>query len=131
MRWIVFMTVLGLSLAAAAQNDQWTEQWVEIPPPPEMPESAPPALLDILPPVVDTRGRELGQLEEADVILIERPDHTLREFWLAGHLFMVEVIPRVGLPYYLLDTTGDGILDTRHLRLGPHVVVPQWILHHW
>lgn len=101
-----------------------SQAWPDAPPPPEMVEDAPP-------PVLDERARELQMLEEADITLIERPDGIIREYRIAGRLFMVEVVPVIGPRYYLIDTTGDGMLDTRREGLGPDFVPPQWILFQW
>lgn len=103
------------------------QEWQPAPPPPEMQEltdSGPP-------PVVDDAARQQQILEQADIILIEGPDETIREYWINNHLMMIEVIPAVGPPYYLIDTTGDGRLDVRTDGLGPNFVPPQWILFRW
>lgn len=124
-RWRAVYWTLGiaLSVAMAAAGAQ-PRDWPDAPPPPGMDEDAPP-------PVLDERARQLRMLEEADITLIERPDGVIREYRIAGRLFMVEVVPRVGRPYYLIDTTGDGMLDTRRHGLGPGFVPPQWILFRW
>ncbi|AGA35366.1 hypothetical protein TVNIR_3738 [Thioalkalivibrio nitratireducens DSM 14787] len=120
MRWILFAALAGLIALPAA----WAQEWSDAPPPPEIAADAPP-------PVLDERARQLQRLEEADITLIERRDGLIREYRFGGRLFMVEVIPRYGRPYYLLDTTGDGMLDTRRPGLGPDFVPPQWILFAW
>jgi hypothetical protein len=119
-RWIIAAAVLALVGAASAQ----TGEWADVPPPPEMAEDAPP-------PVLDERARQLQMLEEADITLIERPDGIIREYRIGGRLFMVEVVPRFGPRYYLIDTNGDGMLDTQRRGLGPDFVPPQWILFQW
>ena len=115
------MSALLLGFTAAPVHAQ---SWPEAPPPPELSEDAPP-------PVLDERARQLQMLEEADITLIERPDGVVREYRIAGRLFMVEVVPFVGPRYYLIDTTGDGMLDSRRGRLGDDFVPPQWILFQW
>jgi len=115
--------VLGLTpvpgLSAATAQD-----WQPAPPPPEMSAITPP-------PVVDDAARQQQLLEQADIILYEGLDETIKEYWINNQLFMVEVIPAVGPPYYLIDTTGDGLLDSRRERLGTEFVPPQWILFRW
>ena len=118
--WPLGIALFALVAAAGAQP----QEWPDAPPPPEMVEDAPP-------PVLDERARQLQMLEEADITLIERPDGVIREYRIAGRLFMVEVVPSVGPAYYLVDTTGDGTLDTRRRGLGPDFVPPQWILFQW
>jgi hypothetical protein len=119
-RWIIAAVVLALVGAASAQPGEWAD----VPPPPEMAADAPP-------PVLDERARQLQMLEEADITLIERPDGIIREYRIGGRLFMVEVVPRFGPRYYLIDTNGDGMLDTQRRGLGPDFVPPQWILFQW
>ena len=118
--WPLGIALFALVAAAGAQP----QEWPDAPPPPEMVEDAPP-------PVLDERARQLQMLEEADITLIERPDGVIRDSRIAGRLFMVEVVPSVGPAYYLVDTTGDGTLDTRRRGLGPDFVPPQWILFQW
>lgn len=109
---------------ALAQQDR---AWNEVPPPPEMPEeeAVPP------PPVLDERAREQRELEDPDITIIEREGETRREYRVRGELVMVEVIPAVGPPYYLIDTTGDGSMDTRSHELAPAFIPPAWILFRW
>jgi hypothetical protein len=130
MRWIIGAALLALGTGAMAQ----AQIWQDTPPPPAMVEDAPPSevpIEDPPPPVLDERARQLQMIEEADITLIERPDGLIREYRHGGRLFMVVVMPRWGRPYYLIDTTGDGTLDSRRPGLGPDFVPPQWILFQW
>ncbi len=120
MRWMIGTALVVLCSVGMAQDGGWPDP----PPPPEIPEDAPP-------PVIDDQARQLQMLEEADITLIERPDGIVREYRIQGRLYMVQVIPRWGPPYYLIDTTGDGTLDSRRRGLGPDFVPPQWILFRW
>jgi hypothetical protein len=129
MQWMMGPALLALCTGAMAQ----AEPWPEAPPPPPMAEDAPPSerVEDAPPPVLDERARQLQILEQADITLIERPDGVIREYRIDGRLYMVQVIPRWGPPYYLMDTTGDGTLDLRRAGLGPDFVPPQWMLFQW
>ncbi|HYM28091.1 MAG TPA: DUF2782 domain-containing protein, partial [Steroidobacteraceae bacterium] len=44
-----------------------------------------------------------------------------------GRLVMLKVTPPNGVPYYLMDLTGDGTL-TRRESLDPGVRVPMWTI---
>jgi hypothetical protein len=68
---------------------------------------------------------------EAEVTIRKRGEDMVEEYRVNGRLFMVKIIPRIGFPYYLVDTNGDGNLDTRRDGLGPGVVPPNWILFRW
>ena len=44
---------------------------------------------------------------------------------------MIKVTPEKGFSYYLVDSDGDGRLDTRRNALEPNFLVPQWTLLRW
>ena len=55
----------------------------------------------------------------------------IREFRLGGRLSMIEIIPSVGPSYFLVDTDGDGSLETRYSDLDPRIAIPAWVLLRW
>ncbi len=66
---------------------------------------------------------EISILEEEDRVVYEYRDNS-------GRLYMVKVVPKVGKPYYLLDTDGDGELDLR--QNDPRkVAVNMWEIFRW
>ncbi len=71
-----------------------------------------------------------GETVEPEVTIIETGQERIYEYRVHGQLYMVKVQPQVGPPYYLLDTTGDGQLDTRKDRIWSNTV-PQWVLFSW
>ncbi|QKT03735.1 DUF2782 domain-containing protein [Ectothiorhodospiraceae bacterium 2226] len=59
-------------------------------------------------------ARELEEgLPGSQITIIRREHDVVEEFRLDGRLYMVRITPNRGYPYYLVDTTGDGLLDTR------------------
>jgi hypothetical protein len=54
-----------------------------------------------------------------------------REYRYGGRLYMVEIIPNGGPPYFLVDTDGDGSLETRYSDLDPRIAIPAWVLLRW
>jgi len=74
------------------------------------------------------RGGEVAM--EPEVTIIETGQECIYEYRVRGQLYMVKVQPQIGPPYYLLDTTGDGELDTRKDRVWSNTV-PQWVLFSW
>ncbi len=68
---------------------------------------------------------------EPEVTIIQRREQTVEEYRIKGQLYMVKVTPRKGLPYYLLDTDGDGDLDSRQDELSPRMMVPHWVILRW
>lgn len=109
--------LLGLWAArAAAQADH-----AEAPPPP--------------PPVDAGAEDEAAPLDtealEGQIVIRPREGERIEEYRVNGRLYMVKVIPRKGPPYYLIDSDGDGHLDTRRDELGPDVEVPRWVIIRW
>jgi hypothetical protein len=68
---------------------------------------------------------------EPEVSIIKRDDAVIHEYRMNGELYMVKVIPVRGFPYYLIDSDGDGSLDSRHREMDPGLVVPSWMIYRW
>ena len=68
---------------------------------------------------------------EPEVNIIKRDDSVIHEYRANGQLYMVRVIPFIGPPYYLIDSTGDGTLNMRRNELDPGLVVPSWMIFRW
>jgi hypothetical protein len=80
----------------------------------------------VLPPPVES-----GEALEPEVTIIRREDATIEEYRINGRLYMVKVTPVVGKPYYLVDRTGDGRMETRMNELQDNFIVPQWVIFSW
>ncbi len=99
------------------------EEFAPVPPPPAMeatpaapePQPAPPAE---------------GAMPEPEVTIIKRKEETIEEYRLNGQLYMVKITPSKGYPYYLIDTDGDGSLETRRNELDNPPVI-QWKILQW
>jgi len=120
-RWLgtglpwAFAILLGFSLPLPAQDD------LEVPPaiPPVDAKERP------LPPKVE--GEEI----EPSVTIREEEDKTVEEYRYNGQIYMVKVTPKVGLPYYLIDDNGDGVLEaTPNKGLAP-VSPVYWKVKEW
>ena len=72
-----------------------------------------------------------GESLDPQITIIQRDDEIVREYRYSGRLYMVQVTPTVGRPYYLVDTDGDGDLETRRHELGANFLVPHWVLVEW
>lgn len=81
------------------------------------------------PPVIP-EAVESGQPLEPEVTIIQRGADTVQEYRLNGRLYMVKITPSVGAPYYLIDTDGDGQMETRQNDLRSSKV-PQWVIFSW
>ena len=88
-------------------------------------------------PVYADSGPLSGQGSAGDALrqpqIIVRPSSSghVEEFRRGGQLYMVKITPEKGLSYYLVDTDGDGRLETRRTELDSDFVIPQWILKRW
>lgn len=72
-------------------------------------------------------GESVGAPE---VTIIETDTQIITEYRVRGRLYLVEIQPVAGPPYFLLDTDGDGILDVQQ-QGSPDLAVPQWRLFSW
>ena len=84
-----------------------------------------------LPPPNLPQPLEEGQTIEPEVTIIERDDARIEEFRVNGRMYMVRVSPAVGPAYYMVDTDGDGHLESFHGGIEEPPAVPQWILFSW
>lgn len=71
-----------------------------------------------------------GESIEPEVNIIQKEDRTIEEYRVNGQLYMIKVTPAVGVPYYFIDTDGDGSLESQQHELAGHLV-PNWILFKW
>jgi hypothetical protein len=67
---------------------------------------------------------------EPDINIIQEDDRTVEEYRMNGQLYMIKVTPSIGKPYYLMDSDGDGSLETKSFELDSGAV-PNWILLEW
>ncbi|CAK0778959.1 conserved hypothetical protein [Gammaproteobacteria bacterium] len=72
-----------------------------------------------------------GELPEPEVTIVNRAEERVEEYRRGGILYMVKVVPQVGPSYYLIDTDGDGNLETRRDGLEPNISIPMWMLFQW
>lgn len=73
---------------------------------------------------------ETGENIEPVVTIVHKEDAVFEEYRINGVLYMVKVTPIVGSSYYLMDTNGDGQLNSTKHELDD-ISVPQWILFRW
>ncbi len=67
---------------------------------------------------------------QPEVTIIRRGEDVVEEYRVGGQLYMVKITPNKGLPYYLIDSDGDGSLETRRNELdNPEVIM--WRIFSW
>ena len=114
MRLFLILIALLCSSLAFAEEQAPPPGLAPAPEPPQIPEAV-----------------QSGETLEPEVTIIERKEETVREYRANGHLYMVKITPSKGAPYYMVDTDGDGTLDTRRTDIKYESSVPQWILFSW
>jgi hypothetical protein len=117
MRRIVVALLLSFALPASAQSNQ-PKDLRPLPEVPEPPELALPA------PGADQDDASL----EPQITITNRGEDKVEEYRLNGRLYMIKVIPRIGLPYYLIDNYGDGTFATGTGGLDQHIRPPMWVI---
>jgi hypothetical protein len=85
---------------------------------------------DLVQPPVIPETLQDGESIEPEVNIIQKDDRTIEEYRLNGQLYMIKVIPSVGKPYYLVDSDGDGNLESKSFELESGAV-PNWVLFEW
>lgn len=65
---------------------------------------------------------------EPDITVRQEEDRTVREYRVNGQLYAIEIQPKAGPSYFLIDDDGDG--DFRRSD-NERVVVPSWVLISW
>lgn len=111
--------LLLISLAVPAYSVQADENLEK--PPQIIKEETPPAEL---------MDQDKEHLPQPKVRIIKRDDATIEEYRVNGMLRYAKITPTSGPAYYLVDTDGDGQLDSRHDDLT-NPPVQQWILYQW
>jgi hypothetical protein len=68
---------------------------------------------------------------EPEVTIRRQGGGVIEEYRINGQLYMVKIIPAKGPAYYLMDTNGDGELESRRGELDPRLLVPNWAIFRW
>ena len=105
MRRTLFLALSVVAAGALAQQ-----------PPPKLeplPESPPPLIRD--------------GADEPRVRIAPQEEDRVEEMREGGRVVMLKVTPPNGIPYYLMDLTGNGNL-TRRESLDPGIRVPMWVI---
>ncbi len=66
---------------------------------------------------------------EPEVTIRKRDGETVEEHRVKGKLYMIKVTPAHGVPYYLIDRSGDGVFSRMEDAPGtPTLSVPMWVI---
>lgn len=72
-----------------------------------------------------------GEAIEPEVTIIENDKERIEQYSVNGRVYAAKITPKSGPSYYLIDTDGDGELETRDNDITKGMQVPQWILFSW
>lgn len=94
-------------------------------------EAAKPASLEPIPDGPPEASRE-QDVPAPEITIRQLGDQgSVEEYRAGGVLYMVRVNPTKGASYYLMDTDGDGNLETRYNDLQSNLAIPAWVLLRW
>ncbi len=114
MRHLILLSLFLFSFTASAVESDAPPRLEQIPDVPEAPKQV-----------------KSGETLEPDITIVRKGKKTFQEYRRNGRLYMVKVVPDVGLPYYLRDTDGDGKMDVRTNELDRGADVQMWNLLEW
>ena len=69
---------------------------------------------------------------EPTVTIREEEDRRIEEYRMNGQIYMIKVTPENGVPYYYIDTNGDGKLELDMTQQALNPVQPvYWKIKEW
>ncbi len=71
------------------------------------------------------------EILEPEITIIQQDGQKIEEYRIGGKLYMIKITPKNAPPYYLMDTDGDGDLETRRDDIDPSAVGPSWKIFSW
>ncbi|MBL4783706.1 MAG: DUF2782 domain-containing protein [Porticoccaceae bacterium] len=72
-----------------------------------------------------------GENMSPDITITRKKKQTITEYSVNGSVYMVKISPENAPAYYLIDSDGDGNLETRRSALEEGMNIPQWLLISW
>jgi len=81
-------------------------------------------------PTLPDEASDSRNIPQPEVRIIRKKDAVVEEYRVKGNLRFIKITPSVGKPYYMVDTDGDGVLETRENDLD-NPPINQWILLEW
>lgn len=105
----IMVFTAGLSMAGAVR----AADKADLPPPPPPPQI------------------QSGETLQPEVNIIDRDGKRIEEYSVNGRVYAAKITPKGGVPYYLVDKDGDGLLETRENDLKGTPTIPQWIIFSW
>lgn len=82
------------------------------------------------PPLPEAEYTAADDALQPEVSITRQGKQVVKEYRRNGQLYMIKVIPSKGKPYYLIDSDGDGSLESRRDSLDDPEVA-QWRIFEW
>ncbi len=79
------------------------------------------------PPAFEPGAASQDDLGEPQVTITKEAGQTVEEYSANGKLYMIKVTPAHGVPYYLVDSKGDGKF-ARQESADSGLRVPRWVI---
>ena len=69
--------------------------------------------------------------DDPEITITRSQSEIIEEYRANGRLYMIKITPKKGFSYFLVDTDGDGSLDSRQNELDEGLLIPRWTLFSW
>jgi len=120
--WIAAWILIAFTVVFLSSGPLLAQQDLEKPPPipPVDAEDAP------IPPKIQ------DEQIEPTVTIREEENRQIEEYRMNGQIYMVKITPKGGIPYYYIDTDGDGQLELDVDKRAMNPVQPvYWKVKEW
>jgi len=118
----MLLSALLIALLAAGWTPLLAQDDLEKPPP------IPPADAEEMPIPPKVQDEQL----EPTVTIREEEKRLIEEYRMNGQVYMVKITPKGGIPYYYIDTDGDGRLELDMDQQALNPVQPvYWKIKEW
>ena len=101
MQWMLLPAMVAISAVILLPGSGLAQEDLEKPPP------IPPADTGDVPIPPKIQEEQI----EPTVTIREEDERTIEEYRYDGQVYMVKITPKGGVPYYYIDTDGDGRLE--------------------
>ncbi len=81
------------------------------------------------PPMPQPPAESTDRLPPPQITITTRGTTRYKEYRMNGVLYMIEVIPEKGPPYYLIDRRGGGHFSRSNI--APRLSPPMWLIRHF
>ncbi|WP_263081388.1 DUF2782 domain-containing protein [Endozoicomonas sp. Mp262] len=76
----------------------------------------------------DLRPEDLERRDDTTVVIRESKEHKIKEYRVAGVLYGIQVIPKVGSPYFLIPAKDPNFFIRQD---KPDILIPSWQVFKW